>query len=219
MVRQIPASELVLNDDKSVYHLGLHPHQIADDIIVVGDPARVALISSYFDNVEHKVQSREFVTHTGTYNGKSITALATGIGTDNIDIVLNELDALVNIDLETRTEKAEKKSLNIVRLGTSGALQKDIPIDSFVSSAYAFGIDGLLNFYKNNFSEKYKNIQQSFLTHTNYPQEFATPYFVACDNHLMQTVGKNTISGITATASGFMLPKGVRFGYRWLTPS
>jgi uridine phosphorylase len=208
MVRQIPASELVLNKDNSVYHLGLHPHQIADDIIVVGDPARVALISGYFDEIEHKVQSREFVTHTGIYKGKRITALATGIGTDNIDIVLNELDALVNIDLETRTIKEERKSLNIVRLGTSGALQADIPIDSFVSSAYAFGIDGLLNFYKNNFSEKYKSIQQAFLTHTNYPKEFATPYFVACDSNLMQTIGKDTISGITATASGFYAPQG-----------
>lgn len=208
MVRQIPASELVLNNDKSVYHLGLHPHQIADDIIVVGDPARVEIISGFFDTVEHRIQSREFVTHTGTYKGKRITALATGIGTDNIDIVLNELDALVNIDLETRTEKETKKSLNIVRLGTSGALQADIPIDSFVSSAYTFGIDGLLNFYENNFHEKYGNIQQAFLQHTDYPQEFARPYFVACSPSLMNTVGKDAIAGITATASGFYAPQG-----------
>ena len=144
---QIPPSELILNDDNSVYHLNLHPHEIADTVINVGDPDRVPMVSKYFDEIEVKKQKREFVTHTGKYKNKRITVLSTGIGTDNIDIVYNELDSLVNIDLNKREIKKELKSLNLIRIGTSGSLQKDIPVDSFVFSELGLGLDGLLNFY------------------------------------------------------------------------
>ncbi|MBP6335657.1 MAG: phosphorylase, partial [Bacteroidia bacterium] len=144
---QIPESELILNSDNSVYHLNLLPHEIADTIINVGDPDRVAMVSKFFSNIEVRKQKREFVTHTGTYKGKRITVLSTGIGTDNIDIVYNELDALVNIDLAKRVIKPELKSLNLIRIGTSGSLQEDIPVDGFVFSQFGMGLDGLLNFY------------------------------------------------------------------------
>ena len=147
-MNKIPESELILNSDNSVYHLNLLPHEIADTIINVGDPDRVALVSKFFQSIEVKKQKREFVTHTGVYKGKRITVLSTGIGTDNIDIVYNELDALVNIDLEKRTIKDKLSSLNLIRIGTSGSLQKDIPVDSFVFSKFGLGLDGLLNFYK-----------------------------------------------------------------------
>ncbi|HQN94378.1 MAG TPA: phosphorylase, partial [Prolixibacteraceae bacterium] len=146
-MKQIPDSELIINSDGSIFHLHLHPNQLADDIIMVGDQSRVAMISKHFEHVEHKVQNREFVTHTGFYKGKHITALSTGIGTDNIDIVVNELDALVNIDLNTRTEKIEKKSLNFVRIGTSGGLQRFLSAGDFLVSDSAIGFDGLLHFY------------------------------------------------------------------------
>src|SRR6187401_1111035 len=145
---QIPESELILNEDGSVYHLNLLPHEISDTIINVGDPDRVALVSRHFQASELKKQKREFVTHTGLYKGKRITVISTGIGTDNIDIVYNELDALVNIDLKNRTIKEELSSLNLIRIGTSGSLQADIPIDGFVYSQFGLGLDGLLNFYK-----------------------------------------------------------------------
>ena len=145
---KIPESELILNADNSVYHLNLLPHEIADTVINVGDPDRVKMVSAFFDSIELKKQKREFITHTGTYKGKRITVLSTGIGTDNIDIVYNELDSLVNIDLEKREIKPQLKSLNLIRIGTSGSLQKDIPVDSFVFSEYGLGLDGLLNFYK-----------------------------------------------------------------------
>ena len=146
-MQQIGESELILNSDGSVYHLNLLPHEISDKIINVGDPDRVSMVSNFFDKIELKKQKREFVTHTGFYKGKRITVLSTGIGTDNIDIVYNELDALVNIDLETRMIVGQKKILNLVRIGTSGSLQEDIPVDSFVCSSYGLGLDGLLNFY------------------------------------------------------------------------
>ena len=147
-MKQIPESELILNKDGSVYHLNLLPTDLSDIIINVGDPDRVTLVSSFFDSIEMKKQKREFVTHTGIYKGRRITVLSTGIGTDNIDIVYNELDALVNIDLKTRNIKEQHTSLNLVRIGTSGALQEDIPVDSFICSEYGLGLDGLLNFYK-----------------------------------------------------------------------
>ena len=144
----IPETELILNKDGSVYHLALHPEDIADIVLHVGDPERVSMVSDYFDTIELKKTKREFVTHTGTYKGKRLTVLSTGIGTDNIDIVYNELDALVNIDLKTRKVKDKLKSLELIRIGTSGALQIDIPVDSFLFSTFGMGLDGLLNFYK-----------------------------------------------------------------------
>lgn len=148
MSNRIAESELILNKDGSVYHLNLHPHEIASTVINVGDPDRVSVVSKFFDNIEVKKQKREFVTHTGTYKGKRITVISTGIGTDNIDIVYNELDALVNIDLNSRTIKDKLTSINLIRIGTSGALQADIPVDSFVFSSHGVGLDGLLNFYQ-----------------------------------------------------------------------
>ncbi len=206
--RTIPPSELVLNPDNSIYHLKLHPEQLAYDIIVVGDPNRVKTISNYFDTIEHKVENREIITHTGMLNGKKLTVLSTGMGTDNIDIVLNELDALVNIDLENRTIKPEKTSLNIVRIGTSGALQKDIPVDAFVVSKYGLGMDGLMNYYEFEQNKKEAELLNQFYKQTNYSKTFAQPYFVKASENLFNTLSKGNISGITATASGFYGPQG-----------
>ena len=207
-MNKIEASELVLNPDNSVYHLKLHPEQLAKNIIVVGDPGRVALISSFFDSIEHKVENREIVTHTGVLNGQSITVLSTGMGTDNIDIVLNELDALVNIDLINRTIKPIKTSLNIVRIGTSGALQKDIPVNSIVVSEFGLGLDGLMNYYVFDQTEEEKQLLIQFCKQTNYSTTFAQPYFVKASSFLFDLLKEDAISGITATASGFYGPQG-----------
>lgn len=201
-------SELVLNDDNSIYHLNLHPHQIARDIIVVGDPGRVEIISNYFDSIEYKVSNREIVTHTGTLNGKPLTVMSTGMGTDNIDIVLNELDALVNIDLENRSLKDSHTSLNIIRLGTSGALQEDVPVDSFIISEYGLGLDGLMNYYDFNQTDKELQLLEEFYTQTNYSEKFAQPYFVKGSVELFNKLKDGCASGITATAGGFYGPQG-----------
>lgn len=201
-------SELVLNADNSVYHLKLHPHQIADTIIVVGDPGRVEIISSYFDSIEHKVANREIVTHTGSLNGKRISVMSTGMGTDNIDIVLNELDALVNIDLAERTIKEEKKSLRIVRIGTSGSLQKDIPVDSFVVSSHGLGLDGLMNYYELELHSEEINLINAFYDQTGYHQSFARPYVVSGSEKLIAKFTSDCHTGITATAPGFYGPQG-----------
>jgi len=205
---KIASSELILNPDNSIYHLKLHPHQIAKDIIVVGDPGRVEVISNYFDAVEHKISNREILTHTGTLNGKRLTVMSTGMGTDNLDIVINELDALVNIDLENRTLKTEHTSLNIIRLGTSGALQKDIDLDSFVISEYAIGLDGLMNYYDFKHSNKELELLEAFYTQTGYLKELAQPYFVKASTELFNLLKKGCSSGITATAGGFYGPQG-----------
>ncbi len=205
---RIPASELVLNKDNSIYHLNLHPHQIAKDIIVVGDPGRVATISAYFDEIDYKVSNREITTHTGSLNGKKLSVLSTGMGTDNLDIVINELDALVNIDLENRSIKDKKTTLNIIRLGTSGALQKDIPVDSFVISEYGLGLDGLMNYYQFKQTPEEIDLLNQFYSQTNYLKEFAQPYFVKGSSELFNKLKKDCISGITATAGGFYGPQG-----------
>ncbi len=207
-MNKIEASELVLNPDNSVYHLKLHPEQLAKNIIIVGDPGRVALISSFFDSIEHKVENREIVTHTGTLNETKISVLSTGMGTDNIDIVLNELDALVNIDLINRTIKPTKTSLNIVRIGTSGALQKDIPVNSIVVSEFGLGLDGLMNYYAFDQTEEEKQLLIQFCKQTNYSTTFAQPYFVKASSFLFDLLKEDAISGITATASGFYGPQG-----------
>lgn len=205
---QIAPSELIVNPDGSIYHLKLKPEHIAQNVIVVGDPGRVDLISSKFDSIEHKIQNREFITHTGFYKGKRITVIATGIGTDNIDIVLNELDAAVNIDLEKRTVKEIHTRLNIIRIGTSGALQKDIPVDSFVASTYGLGLDGLLPFYKGLSDINEKELTQEFIAQTKWNNEFNRPYIVKGSDELIQKIAFDFHQGITATANGFYGPQG-----------
>ena len=206
--KNIEASELILNADGSVFHLKLLPHQIADDIILVGDPQRVSMISDKFDNIEVKIENREFITHTGYFNNRRITALSTGIGTDNIDIVLNELDALANIDLNNRTVKENHKSLNLIRIGTTGSLQKHLPVDSFVLSEYGLGFDGLMHYYDYQHDIEEKIILDSFLEHCHWQGKYAEPYLVKASALLSEKIGKNITRGITATAGGFYGPQG-----------
>ena len=204
----IQASELILNPDGSVYHLNLKPEHIADDIIFVGDQNRVEKITQFFDSIEFSTQKREFKTQTGTLKGKRITVMSTGIGPDNIDIVMNELDALVNIDLKTRQPKSTLTSLNIIRIGTSGSLQADIPVDSFVMSKFGFGLDNMLRSY---LIEDISNskMEDSFINHTNWDSRKGRPYVISCSEKLEQLIESDKIhKGITATASGFYGPQG-----------
>jgi uridine phosphorylase len=208
MQKYFKESELILNPDGSVYHLRLKPEHVAPVVLVVGDQNRVETISKYFDKVEYKIQCREFVTHTGIFNKKRITVLSTGIGTDNIDIVLNELDAAVNIDLEKRIPKDNHTSLDIIRLGTSGALQADIEVDSFVASEYGLGLDGLLHFYK--YAEKLNHhlLAEAFIQHTGWNPKLPSPYVIKASDSLIHKVASDMRIGITATASGFFGPQG-----------
>jgi len=204
----IQESELILNPNGSVYHLNLHPENIATDIIFVGDQDRVDTVTKHFDSIEFTTQKREFKTSTGSYKGKRLTVVSTGIGPDNIDIVLNELDALVNINLKTRTIKPTLTKLNIVRIGTSGSLQNDIPVDSFVLSKYGLGLDGMLHAYK---CEEIldKEIENAFIEHTNWSPRKARPYVVNNSSELeKKLVGDNVFIGFTATAIGFYGPQG-----------
>jgi uridine phosphorylase len=204
----IQASELILNPDGSVYHLNLKPEHIAHDIIFVGDQNRVEKISSQFDTIEFSFQKREFKTQTGTLNGKRITVISTGIGPDNIDIVMNELDALVNIDLKTRQPKTTLTSLNIVRIGTSGSLLADIPVDSFVMSKYGLGLDNMLRSYLIEGITNTK-MEDSFINHTNWDFKKGIPYAISCSEKLEQLIESDKIhKGITATAGGFYGPQG-----------
>lgn len=205
---QIAPSELIINPDGSIYHLKLKPEHIATNVIVVGDPGRVELISSKFNKIEYKIQNREFITHTGTYKGKRITVIATGIGTDNIDIVLNELDAAVNIDLEKRIIKEKHTQLNIIRIGTSGALQEDIPVDSFVASTHGLGLDGLLPFYKDLSKINEEEITFEFISQTKWNNEFNRPYIIKGSEELLNKIAFDFHKGITATANGFYGPQG-----------
>lgn len=207
-MKQIPESELILNPDGSVYHLNLHPEELANTVINVGDPDRVAKVSSFFDTIEVRKQKREFVTHTGTYRGKRMTVLSTGIGTDNIDIVYNELDSLVNIDLKKRVIKDEKTSLRLVRIGTSGSLQGDIPADAFVCSRYGLGLDGLLNFYHQQNTEEEKQLLAAFDTHFPNEGRFPANYIYRSDDDLFNALSPGMHSGITASCSGFYGPQG-----------
>lgn len=204
----IAESELVLNANGSIFHLHLQPDDIADTIFLVGDPGRVAQVSTRFDRVDVKVANREFVTHTGELNGKRITVLSTGIGTDNIDIVVNELDALVNIDLKTRIPKAETRSLNLIRIGTSGSLQEDLPVDTFIFSAYGLGLDGVLGFYEHAEDEDEEQIRTAFLAHCDWPSTVNPPYVAKADSELLQKLSGNHRKGITLTANGFYGPQG-----------
>lgn len=204
----IAESELILNPDGSVFHLHLLPEQIANNIIVVGDQGRVETVSQHFESIECKVSNREFTTHTGSYKGKRITVLSTGIGTDNIDIVINELDALVNIDLKTRTIKPQKTCLNIVRIGTSGALQGDIPVDSFVASSHGMGLDGLMNYYARLKECDEPGIATAFMKHSEWLKGLPYPYVVKASEKLLKQLAYDLIQGITATAPGFYGPQG-----------
>ena len=201
-------SELILNPDNSIYHLDLHPEDIASTVITVGDPDRVSAISKYFDFVELKKGKREFHTHTGRLNRKRLTVISTGIGTDNVDIVFNELDALVNIDFKNKRIKQKKTVLDIIRLGTSGAIQPEIPIDSFLMSEYAMGFDGLLHFYKSR-DILNTDVAQAFVDHSGWSIEKSMPYVVSYDELLGKTFDANRIRfGMTATNSGFYGPQG-----------
>lgn len=207
-MQRIPESELILNPDGSIYHLKLKPENIADDIIVVGDPGRVPVISNYFDKIEFKQSNREIVTHTGYIGTKRLTVMSTGMGTDNLDIVINELDAIVNIDLENRVPKTERKSLNIIRLGTSGAMQEDIPVGSYVMSTHGVGLDGIMWFYNAGDKVIDQELTDAFLAQTDWPKDLPKPYIVAGSDQLFQKMGKGFIKGMTATAPGFFGPQG-----------
>jgi len=204
----IKASELILNPDGTVYHLNLKPEHIAHDIIFVGDQNRVEKITQFFDSIEFSTQKREFKTQTGLFKGKRITVMSTGIGPDNIDIVMNELDALVNIDLETRTPKKNLTSLNIIRIGTSGSLHADIPVDSFVMARFGLGLDNMLRSY---LIDDISNIEMedAFIKHTNWDLRKGRPYIISGSEKLKKRMESDKIfKGITGTAGGFYGPQG-----------
>ena len=208
-MEKIKSSELIINPDGSVFHLHLRPEHLADTVILVGDPGRVELVASFFDTIECTISNREFVTTTGSYKGKRFSALSTGIGTDNIDIVVNELDALVNIDLETRTPKKEHKSLNLIRIGTSGALQGFIPIDSFLLSNKSIGFDGMLNFYAERDNVSDLDFEKAFKNFVKWDAKLASPYVVPASKSLIDALdGEDMIQGVTISANGFYGPQG-----------
>lgn len=206
----IAASELIINDDGSVFHLHIRPEELADKILLVGDPGRVALVRSFFDagSIEAEHSSREFVSVTGKYCGVRMTVLSTGIGCDNIDIVMNELDALANIDFRTREIKEEKKSLEILRLGTSGAIQPDIPIGSYVFSRYSVGCDGLLNWYADREKITDVELENEFMRQVGWNVHLPTPYFARASQEIEDRFAGNCIMGCTVSAGGFYGPQG-----------
>ncbi|MDR0437846.1 MAG: nucleoside phosphorylase [Bacteroidales bacterium] len=205
----IQASEFPQNADGSVYHLHLLPDQLAKTVVLVGDPGRVETFSKHFERIDHKQMNREICTHTGIYKGKPCSILSTGMGTDNLDIVVNELDALVNIDLKTREIKPDKTSLTLVRIGTCGSLQEEIDINKFIASAYGFGIDGLMNFYKPENDVCNRAMETAFLNHAKWLETLPRPYFVKASDELLERVAKHDMyRGITATAQGFYGPQG-----------
>ncbi|RZK14189.1 MAG: phosphorylase, partial [Flavobacterium sp.] len=197
----------IINPDGSIYHLNLLPGDVAETIITVGDPDRVGEVSKYFDSVEFKKGKREFITHTGFVGKKRITVISTGIGTDNIDIVFNELDALVNIDFETREVKKQLTSLNIVRIGTSGAVQSDIPMGTILASSYGLGLDALMNYYVHDLSGDERSLLDDIKTHFGHLKNI-NPYLTAAPESLLNTIGKDMVYGITVTAPGFYAPQG-----------
>lgn len=204
----IKDSELILNPDGSIYHLNLKPEHISNTLIFVGDQDRVEKITQHFDSIEFSTQKREFKTQTGYYKGKRLTVISTGIGPDNIDIVLNELDALVNIDLNTRQPKTEHTTLNIVRIGTSGALQPEIPVDSFLISTYGLDLNGMLHAYKVD-SITHKDIEDAFIAHTQWSKDKARPIAIANDSYLESVFDSDGVfKGMTGTAGGFYGPQG-----------
>ncbi|WP_347841117.1 nucleoside phosphorylase [uncultured Draconibacterium sp.] len=205
----IKHSELILNNDGSIFHLHLKPENIGKQIILVGDPARVDTVAGFFDKIIFTTQNREFKTITGFYKQKKISVISTGIGTDNIDIVLNELDALVNIDLESRTIKARAEQLDIVRIGTSGGLQTDLPVNSFVVSEKSIGFDGLLNYYANREQYCDMEFEEAFKKHTQWSTALADPYTVNASQALLNNFAANAFKkGVTISAPGFYAPQG-----------
>lgn len=210
-MRIIPPSELIINDDGSIFHLHLKPEQLADIVILVGDPGRVALVSSFFDSKECEVSNREFNTVTGTYKGKRMTVMSTGIGIGNIDISVTELDALANVDFATRQVKPQFRKLTLVRLGTSGAIQPDIEVGNFVFSRTSVGFDGLLNYYKGRNDVCDLEIEKAFMKHTGWNELLPKPYFIDADKGLWELFKDSTVEGITIAAPGFYAPQG-----RWV---
>ncbi|MCI5718303.1 MAG: nucleoside phosphorylase [Alistipes sp.] len=209
--RIIPSSELIINDDGTVFHLHLRPDQIADTVIMVGDPARVELVASRFDERECRAANREFITVTGRYRGKRMSVLSTGIGIGNIDISVTELDALANVDFATRTVKENFRRLTLVRLGTSGALQPDIELGDVVFSRTSVGFDGLLNYYKGRNDVCDLEIERAFMAHTGWSDLLPKPYFINASDELRQLFADTTTEGITIAAPGFYAPQG-----RWV---
>jgi uridine phosphorylase len=208
-MKHFAASELLINSDGSIFHLHLKPEQLADHVILVGDPGRVALVAAYFDTQECSVSSREFNTITGIYKGKRISVISTGIGTDNIDIVMNELDALSNINLETRTEKPDFHQLTIIRVGTSGGMQPEIPLGSFLISEKSIGFDGVLNFYAGRDSVSDLPFEEALKKHLVWNPQFAAPYVVDANEELVNRIGKDDmLRGVTISANGFYGPQG-----------
>ena len=210
-MRTIPSSELIINDDGSIFHLHLLPEQLADIVILVGDPGRVSMVAEYFDEVECRVQNREFNTVTGSYKGRRMTVLSTGIGIGNIDISVTELDALANIDFATRQEKAEKRQLTLVRLGTSGAIQPDIKVGEVVFSRTSLGFDGLLNYYAGRNEVCDLALEEAFVAHTGWNKQLPAPYFIDASTELFEHFKDVTREGITIAAPGFYAPQG-----RWV---
>lgn len=208
-MRRFEESELILNQDGSVFHLHIKPEQLAHKVILVGDPGRVSLVASHFTDIEMEVQSREFHSITGKYQGKRITVASTGIGCDNIDIVVNELDALVNIDFATRTEKAEKTSLEIVRIGTCGGLQEYTPVGTFIVSEKSIGFDGLLNFYAGRNEVCNLALEDAFTKHMHWNPQLCAPYVIEADEELTNRIGgDDMVHGITIACGGFYGPQG-----------
>jgi uridine phosphorylase len=205
---RIAESELIINDRGAVYHLDLRPEELAPTVVTVGDPDRVKEVSKYFDKIEVKRQHREFISHTGTIGNKRLTVLSSGIGPDNIDIVVNELDALVNIDFEKREINKSLKTLNIIRIGTSGSLQADIPVDSFVASTHGLGIDNLLNFYRLEQNSEEQQLIHSFITHTQIHGQVGNPYISSGAASLIKHFVSDFHHGITVTCPGFYGPQG-----------
>ena len=206
--KPIPSSELIINDDGSVFHLHILPEDLADIVIMMGDPGRVSTIAEHFDTIELDKQSREFHTITGTYRGKRVTALSHGIGTDNIDIVMTELDALANIDFKTRLPTAEHRRLTLLRIGTCGAAQPDIPLGSYILSHISIGFDGVLNWYKDGEKIFLMDFENAFVKHMDWPARFARPYFVRSSEKIIERFRDWTVKGMTVSAPGFYGPQG-----------
>jgi uridine phosphorylase len=207
-MQRIAESELIINPRGAVYHLDVRPDEIAQTVIMVGDPGRVKVVSKHFDRIDHKCEHREFITHTGSIGKKKLTVISSGIGPDNVDIVLNELDALVNIDFASRIIKPELTSLKILRIGTSGSLQRDIPVDSFVVSTHGLGLDNLLNFYRHTHNEEEKQLLQAFVTQTQMHNHLSQPYISTASAHLLKEFVSGFHRGITVTCPGFYGPQG-----------
>ena len=205
---RIAESELIINSDGSIFHLHIRPEQLARNVILVGDPGRVAMFKPYFQTLECEGASREFVWATGVYNNSRITVLSTGIGTDNIDIVMTELDALANINFATREVKPEHTTLNVVRLGTCGALQPEIPLGAFILSHISIGFDGLMNWYANREEITNVDMEQAFMKHMNWPKDLPTPYFVSASQKLIDLFADSTVRGMTISSPGFYGPQG-----------